>query len=40
MYRHNSYFHCTFTGGSSQHRAVVLFDLYVAASERSQLNAV
>jgi len=30
----------TITGGSSQHNAVVLFDLYVAASERSHLNAV
>jgi len=28
----------TITGGSSQH--VVLFDLYVAASERSPLDAV
>jgi len=33
----------TITGGSSQHGAVVLFDLYVAglgASERSYLDAV
>jgi len=29
----------TITGGSSQHGAVVLFDLYVAASERSHLDA-
>jgi len=30
----------TITGGSSQHSAVGLFDLYVAASERSHLDAV
>jgi len=30
----------TITGGSSQHSPVVLFDLYVAASERSHLDAV
>jgi len=30
----------TITGGSNQHSAVVLFDLYVAASERSHLDAV
>jgi len=30
----------TITGGSSQHCAAVLFDLYVAASERSHLDAV
>jgi len=30
----------TITGGSGQHSAVVLFDLYVAASERSHLDAV
>jgi len=29
----------TITGGSSQHSAVVLFDLYAAASERSHLDA-
>ena len=28
------------TGGSSQHSAVALFDLYVAANERSHLDAV
>jgi len=30
----------TITGGSSQHSAVVLFDLYVAASDRNHLDAV
>jgi len=30
----------TIAGGSSQHSAVVLFDLNVAASERSHLDAV
>jgi len=30
----------TISGGSSQHSVVVLFDLYVAASERSHLDAV
>ena len=30
----------TITGGSSQHSAVVLFDLYVATSEGSHLDAV
>jgi len=30
----------TITSGSSQHSAVVLFDLYLAASERSHLDAV
>ena len=30
----------TITGGSSQHSAVVLCNLYVAASERSHLDAV
>jgi len=30
----------TITDGSSQHCAVVLFDLYVAASERSHVDAV
>jgi len=30
----------TITGGSSQHSAVVLFDLYVAVSERRHLDAV
>ena len=30
----------TITDGSSQHRAVVLFDLYVSASERSHLDTV
>jgi len=30
----------TITGDSSQHSAVVLFDFYVAASERSHLDAV
>ena len=30
----------TIDGGSSQHGAVALFDLYVAASERSHLDAV
>jgi len=30
----------TITGGSSQHSAVALFGLYVAASERSHLDAV
>jgi len=33
-------YHSTITGGSSQHGAVVLFDLYVAASDRSHLDAV
>jgi len=28
------------TGGSSQHSAVALFDLFVAVSERSHLDAV
>jgi len=30
----------TITGGSSQHSAVAQFNLYVAASERSHLDAV
>jgi len=30
----------TITGDSSQHSAVMLFDFYVAASERSHLDAV
>jgi len=30
----------TISGGSSQHSAVVLIDLHVAASERSHLDAV
>jgi len=30
----------TITGGSSQRSAVVLFDLYAAASERSHLDTV
>jgi len=30
----------TITGGSSQHSAVALCNLYVAASERSHLDAV
>jgi len=30
----------TITGGSSQHSAVVLFSVYVAASERSYVDAV
>jgi len=30
----------TITGGSSQHSAVALFGLYVAASERSHLDAL
>jgi len=30
----------TITGGSSQNSAVVVFNLYVAASERSHLDAV
>jgi len=30
----------TITGGSSQHSAVMMFDLYVAPSERSHLDAV
>jgi len=33
-------YYSTITGGSSQHRAVVLFNLCVAASERSHLDAV
>jgi len=32
--------HITITGGSNQHSAIVLFDLYVAASERSHLDVV
>jgi len=33
-------YYSTITGGSSQHSAVALFNVYVAASERSYLDAV